>query len=877
MLFILFSILSIRKASKQYELNGKGHQWAISITSFALVVAAAYGGTWLTGIAISFTAQYIEIFRDLLRLLNDPTVGKILSTLAAAPTTILAVMVVPKWTFHIAARGRLKSYDNQPVKTPEYARTESPQKNREQAEHQKDQQSRSAKPRPASLPAKEPPPQNTTKTKTIVIAAVCVLIGGAAGVATITLLNYDEPLGQTEIQPLAELEFTKPLPTVPIKPTYTPQPPPTYTPMPPRPTATRPPLPTPTTPVSLRNIYVAAFGSCAGQYDGEEELGRQAAAIETLDGGLRSLEELRTIIEEKCPGAIEVAVAELRTTQTPTTTPEPTDTPNRTTTVQWRPTATPAPPAALVTYRPTATPTPSEPYIIIAPTRTYGGSQISKSQNGKWLHEQNPSLAQRMGKISWIADGLNQIEEETVTYLLHIAVKKRQEALSAIIQMPFLRTAEPADLSAVKSLWKVLVRNPSQFDQTMNHPTVRNGITDGWTPVIATLASAADNNPALIDALLDPERVSVETRTIQLPLSGSVKLDTVRTEPGSNRSMNLLEQAATQAEQQMGIALPTKHVALLFANATSPGYAGTNYGSHIVIQQQYDVDDGSHEANHLPATIAHEVAHYYWSGNADWIDEGMATLLEANAEYARTGKQIATTYQPCSAFDNIAQLDRAKPSKASPNFICNYALGERLFIELLDALGSRAFSNAAKNLYLESTVEDSNPTAGTEVGIDETRRLFGKTAGGATVIRRWYDGTEPYDISRIDQSPPTWKLPTIRGEITKAALVLQQNRTETKRFSARTHSGHAYLLLKYKHRVEGGPYERPVTLVQYYQDGHPTRIRTVTVNADEQYNTGSWTQLYSVGAVGKWKPSQYWAMICDGTEKAAEVSWVVDS
>ena len=854
MLFILFSILSIRKASKQYELNGKGHQWAIGITSFALVVAAAYGGAWLTGIAISFTAQYIEILRELLRLLNDPTVGIILSTLVAAPTTIIAVVVVPKWTFHIAAHGKLKSDNNQP--------------------------SQSAKPRPASLPANQRPSQN--RTKTIVLAVVCVLIGGVVGIAAISLLNYDEPVvGRTESQPLAEPEIMKPLPTVPIKPTYTPQPPPTYTPMPPRATATRPPLPTPTTPVSLRNTYVAAFGSCAGQYHGEQESKRQAAAMETLDGGLLSLEQLRAAIAENCAGTTEVAIAELRPTQTPTTTPNPTDTPNRTATVQWRPTATPwrwrpATPAPLVAYRPTATPRPYQPPPTAAPTQPYGSYQLNKFQNGQWLHQRNPALAQRMEKIRWVADRMNPLEEETVKYLLYIAVKDRQSTLSEIIEMPFLRTAEPADLSAMKSLWQVLVRNPSQFDQTMNHPTVRNGITDGWTPVIATLASAADNNPTLIDALLDPERVSVETRTIQLPLSGSVKLDIIRTEPGSNRSMNLLEHAVTQAEQQMGIALPTKHVALLFANATSPGYAGTNYGSHIVIQQQYDVDDGSHEATHLPATIAHEVAHYYWSSNADWVDEGMTDLMEAKTEYARTGKQIAATKQPCNAFDNIAQLDRAKPSKASPNFTCNYALGERLFIELLDALGNRAFSNAARNLYLESTVEDSNPTAGTEVGIDEIRRLFGKTAGGATVIRRWYDGTEPYDISRIDQSAPTWKLPTIRGEITKAALVLQQNGTETTRFSARTHSGHAYLLLKYKHSVGGGPYERPVTLVQYYQDGHTTDIRTVTVDADEQYNTGSWTQLYSVGAVGKWKPGQYWAMIYDGTEKAAEVSWVVD-
>ena len=60
--------------------------------------------------------------------------------------------------------------------------------------------------------------------------------------------------------------------------------------------------------------------------------------------------------------------------------------------------------------------------------------------------------------------------------------------------------------------------------------------------------------------------------------------------------MDLLQHAVIQAEQQMGIALPTQHVALLFAEASKPGYAGTNYESHIVIANTgYDVDDGSHD------------------------------------------------------------------------------------------------------------------------------------------------------------------------------------------------------------------------------------------------------------------------------------------
>ena len=148
-----------------------------------------------------------------------------------------------------------------------------------------------------------------------------------------------------------------------------------------------------------------------------------------------------------------------------------------------------------------------------------------------------------MEKISWVADGLNPLEEETVKYLLYIAVSKREAALSKIIDMPFLRTAEPADLSGIKSLWRILHDNPSQFDQVMNHPTIQAGITDEWTTVITTLKSVAKNNPGLIHKLLDPKTVSVESRKINLPLSGSIVLAIVRTEPGPNRSMLLLQHA----------------------------------------------------------------------------------------------------------------------------------------------------------------------------------------------------------------------------------------------------------------------------------------------------------------------------------------------
>ena len=75
----------------------------------------------------------------------------------------------------------------------------------------------------------------------------------------------------------------------------------------------------------------------------------------------------------------------------------------------------------------------------------------------------------------------------------------------------------------------------------------------------------------------------------------------------------------------MDALLPTNYVGLLYENAVLDSYAGTNYGTHVAILPKYDVDDGSYEAVSVGRVIAHEVAHYYWSGNKDWVDGARRT------------------------------------------------------------------------------------------------------------------------------------------------------------------------------------------------------------------------------------------------------------
>ena len=80
----------------------------------------------------------------------------------------------------------------------------------------------------------------------------------------------------------------------------------------------------------------------------------------------------------------------------------------------------------------------------------------------------------------------------------------------------------------------------------------------------------------------------------------------------------------------MGAPLPTSYVGLLYENAVHGSSAGTNFGTHIAIRPKYDVDGRSHEAAFAGNATAHEVAHYYWSGNEDWIDEGAADFMASS-------------------------------------------------------------------------------------------------------------------------------------------------------------------------------------------------------------------------------------------------------
>ena len=502
--------------------------------------------------------------------------------------------------------------------------------------------------------------------------------------------------------------------------------------------------------------------------------------------------------------------------------------------------------------------------------------EVEAIENVAYIANEDAEVASSVVSLGWVEDGIEDAEVDLIEALASVADKDAEEALR-IVGMPFLETIEPPDISAMESLRQLAAFKPSAFVSVMSHKALRDGISNDLAPIVATLDGVAETNPSLIDILLDPSRVLLERRIITLPLAGDVVLDIIRTAPGAARSMDLLEYSVRGIEEYMGSPLPTKYVGLLYENAVSGSFAGTNFGTHIAILPEYDIDDDSHEAHSSGSTIAHEVAHYYWSGNEDWVDEGAADFMASVVEGARTGQPIGVTNLPCGYAGSIAELESLGISRGGTEFRCNYSLGERLFVDLYLALDDERFRQGFRALYLASEIEDdADDRRGTSVGIDHIGEAFRlDDEAESTVIARWYNGTEPYDLSRLDSGPVDPGLIGINGRIDEAYIVTSTDGPPVSDFSAQNVTDWVYLTLKYSYQVSGATREVPLEIVEYYEDGFEFSRRSRTLTAEARYIGG--TSWFSVGQSPsrKWAPGHYVVYVYAGERKVAEVEYEV--
>ena len=537
-------------------------------------------------------------------------------------------------------------------------------------------------------------------------------------------------------------------------------------------------------------------------------------------------------------------------------------------------------------------------------------------QNAPVLQRVNPSAATAISNLPWVSDGITREERDAAETIIYLAAAEKElfdelmskawlngarinelerivlgleviaaadsEEAQTLAAMPFLEALQPADALAVESLANLAYFEPSSYQLVMDHPVVRDGINDEEARLVGLLFETVPGYPELLAKLLDPDSTFAEERTVHLPLAGEVVLAIFRTRPGAPRSMDLLENAVRTTEAFMGEPLPTRYVALLFEDAVPPIFGGANSGTHMIILPAYDIDNGSYESSQAGHVMAHEVAHYYWHGGEDWLDEGAAEFTATVVEHFRLSQPLAAVNYPCDSDHTIRYLETMSIPETHPTYVCNYAVGERFFLDLYGNMDEKEFRKGFRNLYRRLQANKSAPTGRT--GMSEIEATF---LGGANtlsevsrqkadnVISRWYSGHEAVTPTYLDTRPVVAELPTVYGWIDRAYISRSEGGPPSKTFSVSDLDDWAWLTLEYSHDYAGPPQELTFQVVEYFVDGFPYRRSTLTIQAERRYSGGVQWLSVGPGPEQEWAQGRHWIYVYHEGRKVAEVAFEV--
>ena len=309
-------------------------------------------------------------------------------------------------------------------------------------------------------------------------------------------------------------------------------------------------------------------------------------------------------------------------------------------------------------------------------------------------------------------------------------------ASRALAAQPFLQTLENNDVLALAAASKL--GNRGLLGRLTGHPTFQDGLTDAETIRVA-VAGTLYAAPDAIENVLNPNESPeiFETATPFTPALGiSIFRFGTQSRPGT---VDAIRDAVVFVEDVMQGPLPTSHVVVVLSDdAVISGFAGTNYGFALGYSPDYEAASGTWEQRQLQAGMVHEVAHYFWTGNEDWIDEGAANMFEMmyGVNQGLSRGQLRPDRDDCEAHD-LSMLsswyELSDPDDGASD--CDYYLGQLVFEELFDSVGPDEFQDRLRTLY-PLTVEEQEQDRLPSVGV--LRQVF---SDRAEIVSRHWSGT----------------------------------------------------------------------------------------------------------------------------------------
>ena len=336
-------------------------------------------------------------------------------------------------------------------------------------------------------------------------------------------------------------------------------------------------------------------------------------------------------------------------------------------------------------------------------------------------------------RLSWVQDSISETELDIINWLGSLTYYDSQ-ATNRLITMPFLESPDTTDVLALRGMTNL------GWEGTLavltDHAIFQDGVTEQETTLIAAVGTLVDTDE--IQRVLEPGVAAIETVQLGTNLTPGLKISIVRTDSQSRPgTIEATRDLVEFVEDTMGLPLPVDHVIIILSEgAVTDKYAGTNFGFAFSYLPKYEQQQGTFEWQRLQLGFVHEAAHYYWSGNEGWVDEGLANSIEYlfGRENGLSRGQLQPQRDYCEAHD-LAMLSEWNPdSDEWRRYRCTYYLGQLLFQELLEDMGDEAFGGKLRELYrltLQMQDDDRLP------GIDAVRQVF---SSQAEIVERHWSG-----------------------------------------------------------------------------------------------------------------------------------------
>ena len=351
--------------------------------------------------------------------------------------------------------------------------------------------------------------------------------------------------------------------------------------------------------------------------------------------------------------------------------------------------------------------------------------------------------------LPWVQDAISETEYKIITSLF-VMVREmilEQDRMTAadfsasLMAMPFFQVPDTTDVLAIEGMRRLAIEG--MLSALVDHSTFQDGLTEDETVLVAAAATLYQN-PEEMSRILEPGYAFIETESRATELTPDLKVSIIRT--GSHPRPETVDAVANVVdfvERVMQLPLPTDHVIFVLSDEAVPSTLdAANYGFAIGYRPEYEQRQDPFES-----LLVHEVAHYYWYGSEDWIDEGVAETIQYmyGIEKGLSPGQLRTPRQGCEAHD-LEMLSEWDPAINNPQFICHHYLGRLLFQELSERLGSEEFASRMREFYRLALTEND---AGRIPEVISVRQVFSDQID--IVDKHWSGGLNAPENRSFDE------------------------------------------------------------------------------------------------------------------------------